>query len=72
MPAKDVEAIDAADAIADINHRIRLLAILADAHAQLDRLEEMLEAFRAIANLRREIGHVRGRARLRGRPPIET
>jgi hypothetical protein len=69
MPPKDVEALDAVDAIADINHRIRLLAILADAHAQL---EEMLEAFRAIAHLRREIGHVRGRARLRGRPPIET
>lgn len=72
MQPQDVEAIDPAAAIADLNHRIRLLAILADAHGRLDQIEEMLEAFRAIVRLRREIDRARARARLRGRAPIET
>jgi hypothetical protein len=59
-------------AIAEAEHRIRLLTILADALAGLGRTEEMLAVVRAIVRLRGELGGMRLRARLLALRPIET
>jgi hypothetical protein len=72
MLARRSGMLDQGTAIAEAEHRIRLLVILAHAHARLGQTEEMQGAFRECARARGELTSLRVQARVPTLLPIET